>query len=94
MLDFDRILEIFLLNVVAVVLGLISDREKASLKSLQEAETLATLGRAISGIVHDMKTPLLAIGGYARSIKKSFPTKTLIMKNWMSLSKKPKGWKI
>jgi two-component system, NtrC family, sensor histidine kinase HydH len=68
--DFDQVLEIFLLNIVGIVLGLISDREKKSLKALQESETLAVLGRAISGIVHDMKTPLVAIGGYARSIKK------------------------
>jgi two-component system sensor histidine kinase HydH len=69
--DFDRILQIIILNSVAVILGLISDREKASVNALQKAETLATLGGAVSGILHDMKTPLIAIGGYARSIKKN-----------------------
>jgi two-component system, NtrC family, sensor histidine kinase HydH len=68
--DFDRILEIILLNIIAVILGLFSDREKKVLKNLQEAETLAALGSAVSGIVHDMKTPLVAIGAYARSVKK------------------------
>ena len=68
--DFDQILGLFLFNIVAIILGFISGREKASLKALQEAETLATLGRAISGIAHDMNIPLVAIGGYARSIKR------------------------
>jgi two-component system, NtrC family, sensor histidine kinase HydH len=68
--DFDRILEIVLLNTISIILGLLSDREKTVLKSLQEAETLAALGSAVSGIVHDMKIPLVAIGGYARSLKR------------------------
>jgi two-component system, NtrC family, sensor histidine kinase HydH len=69
--DFDRILQIIILNILAMILGLISDREKASLNALQKSETLADLGGAVSGILHDMKTPLIAIGGYARSIKKN-----------------------
>jgi two-component system, NtrC family, sensor histidine kinase HydH len=68
--DFDRILEIILLNIIAVILGLFSDREKKVLKDLKEAETLAALGSAVSSIVHDMKTPLVAIGGYALSMKR------------------------
>ncbi len=68
--DFDRILEILLLNVISIILGLLSDREKKVLKTLQEAETLAALGSAVSGIVHDIKIPLVAIGGYARSMKR------------------------
>ncbi len=68
--DFDRILEILLLNIISIILGLLSDREKRVLKTLQEAETLAALGSAVSNIVHDMKIPLVAIGGYARSMKR------------------------
>ena len=68
--DFDRILEILLLNVISIILGLLSDREKTVLKTLQEAETLVALGGAVSNIVHDMKIPLVAIGGYARSMKR------------------------
>jgi len=68
--DFDQILGLLLFNIVAIILGFISGREKANLKALQEAETLAALGRTVSGIAHDMKTPLVAIGGYTRSIKR------------------------
>ncbi len=68
--DFDQILGLLLFNIVAIILGVISGREKVSLKALQEAETLATLGGVVSGIVHDMKIPLVAIGGYARSMKR------------------------
>jgi two-component system, NtrC family, sensor histidine kinase HydH len=68
--DFDQILSIFLFNIISIILGFISDREKTVLKNLQETETLAALGRTVSAIVHDMKTPLVAIGGYARSLKR------------------------
>ena len=68
--DFDRILEVILLNSISFILGLLSDREKKVSKTLQEAETLAALGSAVSNIVHDMKIPLVAIGGYARSMKR------------------------
>jgi two-component system sensor histidine kinase HydH len=68
--DLDRLLEILLLNIIAVVFGILSNREKKVLKTLQESETLVALGSAVSNIVHDMKTPLVAIGGYARSIKR------------------------
>jgi two-component system, NtrC family, sensor histidine kinase HydH len=70
LIDFDRLLELILLNIISIILGLLSDREKSVLKTLQEAETLAALGGAVSSIVHDMKTPLVAIGGYARSMKR------------------------
>ena len=67
--DFDRILEIILL-ILLPLFWTFSDREKKVLKNLQEAETLAALGGAVAGIVHDMKIPLVAIGGYARSLKR------------------------
>ena len=73
--DLNRILEIFLLNIISIILGFFSDREKTVLKTLQEAETLAALGGAFSSIVHDMKIPLIAIGGYARSMKRQLKEK-------------------
>ncbi len=38
-------------------------REKAE-KALRESERLAAVGRAMSAVAHDMKTPLIAIGGF------------------------------
>jgi signal transduction histidine kinase len=44
-------------------------RERAE-KALLEAESLAAMGRALSGLAHDIKTPLIAIGGFARQVQK------------------------
>ncbi len=66
--DFSRILEILVVNVVAVVLGYISSREKAHQKALRESEGLAAMGKTLSAVAHDMKSPLTAIGGLARLV--------------------------
>lgn len=47
-------------------------RERA-MKALLESESLAAMGRALSSVAHDMKTPLIAIGGF-----------TLLAKNHMA----------
>jgi PAS domain S-box-containing protein len=43
-------------------------RERAE-KSLRDSERLAAMGRALSSVAHDMKTPLIAIGGFTRLVK-------------------------
>lgn len=67
--DFNRILEIFVFNAVAAVLGSISDLEKARERALRESENHAAMGSAISAIAHDMRNPLTAIGGFARRLE-------------------------
>ncbi len=37
-------------------------------KALREAESLAAMGRALSVVAHDVKTPLVAIGGFTRMV--------------------------
>jgi PAS domain S-box-containing protein len=37
-------------------------------KALREAESLAAMGRALSAVAHDVKTPLVAIGGFTRMV--------------------------
>jgi two-component system, NtrC family, sensor histidine kinase HydH len=69
-MDFSKLLEIMVFNAVAAVLGFMSDRQKMHQKRLREAESLASLGKAVSMIAHDMKTPLIAIGGFARLVQK------------------------
>jgi signal transduction histidine kinase len=39
-------------------------------RSLREAESLAAIGRAMSAVAHDMRTPLIAIGGFASLVQK------------------------
>ena len=39
-----------------------------------EAENLAGMGKAVAGVAHDMKTPLIAIGGFSRIfLQQRFP---------------------
>ncbi len=70
--DFNSVMEMVLYNVVALILGRLRDKEKAVQKRLREAEGLATLGKAFSGLAHDLKTPLIAIGGLSRLVQKKF----------------------
>ncbi len=39
-------------------------------KALREAENLAAMGRALSALAHDIKTPLIAIGGFTRLVQR------------------------
>jgi signal transduction histidine kinase/PAS domain-containing protein len=45
------------------------ERER-SIKALKDAENLAGIGRALSSVAHDMKTPLIAIGGFAKQVQR------------------------
>jgi signal transduction histidine kinase len=67
--DFNRILEIAVFNGVAAVIGAVSGLQKAREKALRESESLAAMGTALSAIAHDMKNPLVAIGGFARLLR-------------------------
>jgi len=64
-------MEMVLYNVVAVILGRLRDQEKAVQKRLHQAERLVTMGKAFSGLAHDLKTPLIAIGGLSRLVQKN-----------------------
>ena len=44
------------------------ERERAA-RALREAENFAAVGRALSGVAHDMKIPLVAIGGFSRLVQ-------------------------
>ena len=69
-IDFDRIIDIALYNLVALVMGILSDRQKVYQRVAQEAENLAAAGKSLSAVAHDMKTPLIAIGGFSQLVKK------------------------
>lgn len=47
----------------------IIEREQTE-KHLRESESLAAMGRAMAALAHDMKTPLIAIGGFTRLAQK------------------------
>jgi len=71
--DIEGLLEVAVYTIVAMALGFMRDRELQRLQRLQQTERLAAMGRTVSSIAHDMKTPLVAIGGFARQIWKNLP---------------------
>jgi two-component system sensor histidine kinase HydH len=69
--DFNSVMEMVLYNVVALILGKLRDRERVVQKRLIEAERFAAMGKAVSELAHDLKTPLIAIGGMSRLVSKN-----------------------
>lgn len=69
--DFNNLMEMVLYNAVGVILGILRDRERAGRRRLREFEGLASVGKAVSALAHDLKTPLVAIGGIIRLFRRS-----------------------
>lgn len=72
-MDLDRIIDVILYNVVALIMGTLSDRQKVDQKLAREAANLAAVGKSVSAVAHDMKAPLMAIGGFTLLVKKHIP---------------------
>ena len=68
--DLNKLVAILLYNIAAVLIGLLVDKERAQHDRLRKAENLAAMGKAVSTIAHDMKTPLIAIGGFTLNVQK------------------------
>jgi two-component system sensor histidine kinase HydH len=58
--EFDTLLEGFLYIAAAFILGFLAEREKKAREARIAAERLAAIGKAVSEVAHDMKTPLMA----------------------------------
>jgi signal transduction histidine kinase len=66
----NTFIEIIFINIMALVLGILREREFRERRRTQKMENLAIIGKTVSGIAHDMKTPLVAIAGFSRHILK------------------------
>ncbi len=66
--DLDRTLSLLMYNGLAVFTGFLKDRETTAQEKLLQTENLAVIGRSLTAVAHDMKTPLMLIGGFARRI--------------------------
>lgn len=66
----NTFIEIIFLNVMALILGILREREYREHRRTQKLENLALIGKTVSGIAHDMKIPLVAIAGFSRRILK------------------------
>jgi len=69
--DFDKVLEGLLFASSAIILGLLVERERREHQARLEAERLAAIGKLVSQIAHDMKTPLMAIGGFCSQVARA-----------------------
>lgn len=77
---FGNLIQIILFNLFGLLFGLLFGRHKRQQQKLLEAENLAAMGRAVSCIAHDMKTPLMAIGGFVQQVQRKMADDKLIKK--------------
>ena len=63
-------LELSLFNMVAGLLGWLRDRDWARQQELSRGQFLASMGSATAALAHDMKTPLIAIGGLVTQVRR------------------------
>ena len=69
-LEVDFALDLVVLTGVGVLVGLRVDREREQHRKAKEAERLGTLGQAAAMMAHEMKTPLVTMGGFARLLSR------------------------
>jgi len=58
---------------VSLVVGWLRRREQHFLAEAQAAASLAAVGKAVASVAHDMKTPLMAIGGFSAQVRRKLP---------------------
>jgi len=68
--DLDSILSILLYNGLAVLLGILKGNMTRAQEELLKTKNLAVMGRSLAAAAHDMRTPLVVIGGLARRLLK------------------------
>ena len=71
---FGSLMEILLFNIVGGALGWLRDRELSHQEQLRQIDCLAAMGRAVSSIAHDIKSPLVAIGGLTNQVHRKMAT--------------------
>lgn len=66
-------MEVGLYFITGAITGFFVDRERREVERLKRAESLALLGQAAAAVAHELKTPLVAIGGFAQRIQRDLP---------------------
>ncbi len=65
--------QLVIFNLVAAGMGWLRDRDRRRAERMRRDQGLAVLGQTMSGIAHDMKSPLMAIGGFANQVMRGLP---------------------
>ncbi len=68
--DLTRFLQITEYFIVAVVLGRVVENQRRAEARSKQSESLAAVGKSMAAVAHDMKTSLVAIGGFSNLIKR------------------------
>jgi signal transduction histidine kinase len=68
--DLNRVLRIVVYFLASVILGRVVVHQREDQKRAREAESLAGIGRSMAMVAHDMKTPLISIGGFSSLVLK------------------------
>lgn len=75
--DLNRVLRILVYFLVSVILGRVIINQREDQKRARETENLAAIGKSMAMVAHDMKTPLISIGGFSslvlRHLDDDFP---------------------
>jgi signal transduction histidine kinase len=69
-LSYHQLLEAGLFFLIAFILGNLAQTKVREQRSRLRSERLAAVGMAVSEISHDMKSPLMAIGGFAAQVRR------------------------
>lgn len=65
--------QVILFLGVAFLVGWLRRREQRYQRQAQKAGELAAVGQAVASVAHDMKTPLMAIGGFTAQVLRGLP---------------------
>ena len=71
--DLNRMAQLAVFFLVSIILGKVVELQKREQARAREAERLAAIGKSLSAVAHDMKTPLVAIGGMSKLVQRHLP---------------------
>ncbi|MHC1729550.1 MAG: sensor histidine kinase [Syntrophobacteraceae bacterium] len=75
--DLNRVLRVVVYFLASVTLGRVVLSQREEQKRAREAENLAAIGKSMAMVAHDIRTPLISIGGFSslvlRHLDAGFP---------------------
>lgn len=69
----DLALHLGLLFLTGIITGALVDRERREARNQRRREEMAMMGEAAAAVAHELKTPLVAIGGFALRMQRDLP---------------------